>query len=69
MPRVKEHPCIGKIDELLATRGGRLKLAIKIDGSPRDVYVATEPLEGKRKDKVGLLAATYCPFCGKKMPR
>lgn len=62
----KDHPCIKQVDKVLATRGEQLTYALSLVGAPRRIFVSTEKVEGKARP--AMLAATYCPFCGKKMP-
>ena len=69
--KVKEHPCIKMINDALDPEGERLKFALSLVGAPARIYVATEKKgdarDSRRRGNPRLLAATYCPFCGKKM--
>ena len=64
--KAKEHPCIKMTNDVLAPQGERLKFALSLVGAPARIYVATEK-KGDARGNPRMLAATYCPFCGKKM--
>lgn len=65
--KTKEHPCIARVDRALAPRGYKLKGAIYLSGASRDIFVQTEALDEVKKKHGLMLAATFCPFCGKKV--
>lgn len=58
--------CIAGMDDLLKPMGG--KILVNLVGPPR-AFVSTYQLptvKGKRRKKVPLVRATFCPFCGVK---
>lgn len=66
----KEHPCIAKIDALLAKQGDQLQKIVRLDGSPQRIYVATERADAQSwRRGSSWLQASFCPFCGKEMTR
>lgn len=62
-------PCIASVNKLLAERNGQLVGAIRLKGSgPPRAIIAVEKLDTLKREKPGLLQATFCPFCGKAYP-
>lgn len=60
--------CAEEIDKLLKPRNGVLTGTLRLNKAPRRVYIAVEKLDTTSRMKPPFLAATYCPFCGKKAP-
>lgn len=56
--------CTKAVNERLHFSGGEIMQDMM--GAPY-VFISTVKLPGKR-GKLPLVAATYCPFCGKKYP-
>jgi hypothetical protein len=61
--------CFARVDELLKPLGAMLNQNL-FDRSPR-AFIAVIENGDKRKrgQKLPLMQASYCPFCGKKYPK
>jgi hypothetical protein len=59
--------CLDQMNEHLRPYGGAVLTSLLSE--PPRVFVATTHLESvKRKKKLPLVVATFCPFCGVKVP-
>lgn len=63
------HTCIDEINKLLSGRNGKLVGALSLSGAPPRVYLAVEKLDLLKREKPPILAANFCPFCGKQEPK
>lgn len=65
--------CIEQVNEALAAHNAVLDIPLTIHlttgktESPR-TYVPTVKLNSKNRQKLPILFAMFCPFCGKKYP-
>lgn len=71
MKRITAHPCIKQVDKTLSPHNTRLKLGVMFNvltGREREVLlIATEKVDPSKRRWMKNVAATYCPFCGKKI--
>jgi hypothetical protein len=58
--------CIARVNADLIARGKNAEIRTNIFGTPRCLIVL-DKVDNKR-NRLPLLAATYCPFCGNKYP-
>lgn len=63
------HPCFDQADAKLADRNTRLSYMFGISptGAGTFLRIATEKVDTSKRGKPVNMAATYCPFCGKKL--
>ena len=60
--------CADGADAALKPLNGVLVGTLRLNKAPRRVYIAVEKLDVTSRVKPPYVAATYCPFCGKKVP-
>ena len=63
------HLCFLQLDRELEKRNSRIAwlLSLGADGLMSHVQIATEKLDKTKRGTPTRVAATYCPFCGKKL--
>lgn len=59
--------CRDAINDELAKHGGELLASLFCD-PPRLFVATTHRMDVKRKKKLPLVVATFCPFCGVRIP-
>jgi len=69
---VSEHACIKAANEKLAARNTcvdvRQTFNFSTETEGERLLVATMKVDGKKRGKALAVFATYCPFCGDKLP-
>jgi hypothetical protein len=67
--RVKECKCSNEADKLLKERGFMVTVAFSLTGGcTRAVIDLTRRANTPKRVKAPILAANFCPFCGKEYP-
>lgn len=59
--------CLDQMNEALRPHGGEIMTSL-FSEPPRLFVTTTHLANVKRKRKLPLVVATYCPFCGVKVP-
>lgn len=62
---MKRHRCLTQVDTELAKHNTCLEQNLF---NQNHVLLATHVLEKKRGARAKIMLASYCPFCGKKLP-